>query len=357
MHSHIFIDLIHEKWSVTYVCIRCKAVAHLNDVDILPFHSEFDSDLASCKTSAEHHHVISYLIFLKKIIVDDYNIVSFESRDRRYERSRACSDYKCIRCFCFNILFGDSSVEADLYAQITCELFVCSSQLIHIIFERECLLSSEDPAYFIILLTEYDLMATLCSSDGSIQTSRSCSCYKDFFLYCRRNNFHAISLSADERIDRALACARYSSFSHACEAAQAVYYVFTSSLNYLARKLMVSEQLACHLYHICLAGRNYLFHHLRVGKASDSRYRNAYVLLDLSCKIDVAAVIFEHRWVCYTESLLVSSCSYMKQIDIRLYRLSDSYSFVKVVSVRHEFRSAEPELDRESRADSLSYLL
>ena len=84
------------------------------------------------------------------------------------------------------------------------------------------------------------------------------------------------------------------------------------------------------------------------------------MLFDLFCKVDVHAVLGEHRWMCLEKSELVGTCGYMDQIHIFLYCLCDSYTLVQIVAAIEQFGTTHTELNREHRAnrftDCLQYL-
>ena len=78
------------------------------------------------------------------------------------------------------------------------------------------------------------------------------------------------------------------------------------------------------------------------------------MFLDLSRKVNVAAMLLKHGWMGVTKTSLISSCRNMKKIDIRLQNFCDLHTVFQCVAAFKKFRTAHTELDGESRSHTFT---
>ena len=78
------------------------------------------------------------------------------------------------------------------------------------------------------------------------------------------------------------------------------------------------------------------------------------MFLDLSRKVNVTSVIFEHGRMGITEPSLISSCGNVKKINIWLQNFCNLHTVFQCVAAFKKFRTAHTELDGESRSHTFT---
>ena len=336
------------------ICIRRQNVAHLNEPDLPALHAEVDRALAAGETAAHDDDLIADLVFLFIIIVDNDNIFTVKTRNRRDQRAGADGDDQGIGIFTLRVFLRDLRVQADLDARVAAELRVGEGELVHLMLERQSLLALQDTAESVFFLAQNDLVSAAGSCPCGVESARTSAGDKNFLLYRCRIDLIALHLAADDRIYCAAAGGCGGALGHAGEAAQAFDNITVAVLCDFSREERVCQELARHVYDVRLAGRDDLLHLLRVGETADCSHRLRNMLLYLSCEEHVAAVVREHGRVCDPERFLISSRGYMNEVNVRLDQLCDLYSFLDSVALVDEFSAAHAELDREERSDSFA---
>ena len=223
-----------------------------------------DRTFTAGKSAAEYNNLIGHFLFFFIIIIDDHDVLSVQSRNRRNKRSASSCDDQCICIFFFSVFLCDFCGSTDLHTGIACKEFVGSSQFIHLMFERKCLLTLEDTADFIFFLTEDDLMASSCCGIGCIKSSRAAACNEYFFLDRCRMDFVTFHLTSDQWIDGTASCGCRGSLCHTGEAAETFHNLFVPVFHDFAWKERVCEKCTRHVNDICFSLGNDLFHLCRV---------------------------------------------------------------------------------------------
>ena len=126
---------------MAHIGIRSQHIPHLDQMHFLSFHAKVYGAFAACQAAAHDGYGVTDLILFFVVVVDDHDIIAVESRDRRYQRSRADCNDQGIRLLLLDVFFRHLCVQADLHAGVTGKFLICSRQLIHLIFERQCLLA------------------------------------------------------------------------------------------------------------------------------------------------------------------------------------------------------------------------
>ena len=128
--------------------------------------------------------------------------------------------------------------------------------------------------------------------------------------------------------------------------------IFGTVFHDFARQEWICEKGSCHVNNIGFSGCDDLFHLRRIIQTADRCDRNGNVFFDLSCEVNVASVVFEHRRMRIAEASLIRSGGNVKQIDAGLQCLCDADTFFQIIAALEQLGTAETELDREHRADS-----
>ena len=170
-----------------------------------------------------------------------------------------------------------------------------------------------------------------CRISG-IQSAGTAARDQDLFLLRRRLHFVAFHLAPDDRIDRTASRGGRRALCHAGKAPQAPDDLIISSLHDLARQERIRQELARHIYDICLAGSNDLFHLFRVRETADRSNGNMDVFLDLFRQIDVAAVRLKHGRMGLAEAPLIGSRGNMNNIHVILQDLRNAASLVNIIA-------------------------
>ena len=108
-------------------------------------------------------------------------------------------------------------------------------------------------------------MATLCSRNGSLESGNTGTYHHNLLALTCRSNFHALYLTAYQRIDGTTASEGHRALCHAGIATQAFHdAVFLTCHNFLWVE-WIGKQLTAHIYNIRLTLCNDTFHLLRIA--------------------------------------------------------------------------------------------
>ena len=223
-----------------------------------------DCTFTAGKSAAEYDNLVDHFLFFFIIIVDDHDVLAVQSRDRWNERSASSRDDQCVCILFLSVFLCNFCRSTDFHTGIACKEFIRSCQFIHLMFERKCLLTLEDAADFIFLLTEDDLMTSSCCGIGCIKSSRTAACNEYFFLNRSRMNFVTFHLTSDQRVNGTASCGCCRSLCHTGETAEAFHDLFVSVFHDFAWKERVCQKCTCHINNICFSLGDDLLHLCRV---------------------------------------------------------------------------------------------
>ena len=109
----------------------------------------------------------------------------------------------------------------------------------------------------------------------------------------------------NDGVYRAAPCGCCRPFSHAGEAAEAFYNILCLACHGFPGQEGVCEERPCHIHNVRFPAGNNFFHLLGVVQAADGCYGDGHMLFDFCCKVHIAAMLLEHRWMRVAEAPLV----------------------------------------------------
>ena len=222
-------------------------------------------------------------------------------------------------------------------------------------FELNILLRFQYTANLVGLLTENNLVAALCSSNGSLKTRNTATNYHHLLALTCRNYLHSLYLTADKRINGTTASERDRTLCHTGIATQTLHYAVFFASHYLLRMEWISKQLSPHINYICLALGYDALHLFRIAKSTDSSNRLLNVLLYLGSKPYVHTVLVKHRRCGVEESKLIRTCRNMDKVNILFYRLCNLDTILYAIATIKKLTTTKANLNREIWSYGITY--
>lgn len=217
-----FFQLLHEKRSVTDVCVRAQGISHFYYVYFFAKVTQNGSKFAAYQTASENDDLLTYLLCLEVVILGYYHFAALsKTRDRRHSRGTSGGYDKGIRRFLLYIISPYPGVQADLNAGFSGQELVCFSQLIHFIFRRQSRFSNQQSSAAVSCLAQNNLVTSAGSCVCGVQAAGTSAHHEDLpFYWCRLYFSKTFIFSSNQRVNGTTAGKCAGPFCHAGEAAE-----------------------------------------------------------------------------------------------------------------------------------------